>query len=251
MSPSAIHVYKLYMFKRGDMPKRAHVDLDLPEWVIDSGDNHVMIRINDDHGIDQYVKELIDKYCDIPMPYLVVKEEGKDGENPHYHLCFATSTTMPTLRQALRRRLTGNEAYSLKQCKELPKQFLYLCKGEGTGEDDKPNIVHKSEHFTDERIEELHAMYWRNNDAITSSQKKSKLAENAGRDILMMCQQRGYTDQNKAEIFDICIAYYRKRAKYLRPTYLRDLVCQTAVYLSPGGPAELDLKVFCISSNLN
>jgi len=233
------------------MPKRAHVDLELPDWVIDDGEHHVLIRINDDDDIDQYVKELIDRYCDIPMPYLVVKEEGKECDNPHYHLCFATSKTMPALRKALQRRCAGNEAYSLKQCKELPKQFLYLCKGEGTGETDAPNVVCKSDHFTDERIQELHAMYWRNNDAITSSQKKSKLAENAGRDILMMCQQRGYTDQDKSAIFDVCIAYYRKRAKYLRPTYLRDLVCQTAVYLSPGGPAELDLKVFCTSSNLN
>lgn len=229
------------------MPKRVHVDLELPDWVIDDGAHHVMVRINDDDDIDQYVKELIDKYCDLPMPYLVVKEEGKDGENPHYHLCFATSTAMRTLRQALRRRLTGNEAYSLKQCKELRKQFLYLCKGEGTGENDGPIIVHKSDHFTDERIEELHAMYWRNNDAITSSQKKSKLVENAGRDILMMCQQRGYTDQNRSEIYEVCMAYYGKRAKHLNPKYVEDLVRGTCVYLSPNGPVALNLKEYVLS----
>jgi len=192
------------------------------------------------------------------LPYLCVFETKLDPRtgtksNPHYHaLFFINSLRGNALRQTFKRAFRGNGEYSLIKIKPdlLADQFNYICKGSAAGSDDKPDIRHRSEHFTDEFVSELHVLYWKNNAAIQMAAKKRKRETSVHENILTLCRSRGYTDTDKGKIFDVVIEYYRRKIKYLNPSYVRNLVFQTAVYLSPGGPTELNLRDYCISSNL-
>ncbi len=187
------------------------------------------------------------------LPFLCVRESKLDSAtgtetNPHYHaLFFVASDRFNALRQTIKRGWAGNEEYSLKKAKPelLPEQFNYICKGKGPGTDDKPDVVYGSEHFTTEFLTECRRLYWKNHAAIQTVSKKRKREISIHENVLNLCRARGYTDQDRGKIFDVIIEYYRKRIKYLNPSYVRNLVFQTAVYLSPDGPAQLNLKDYC------
>lgn len=199
------------------------------------------------------IRKLIDVYREPPHPHLCVRETKLDPvtgtkTNPHYHgFMFIEKGKMNALRAAMKRLWPGNKGYSLK--KNLPEKtpgyFNYMCKGTGTGSDDKPDILHSSEHFTEELIGNLNSIYWKNKTDIQANSKKRKTSIHE--DILLRCQQRNIAATDRRAIFKIIHEYYRKRIKYLNPSYVRNLVFQTAVYLDPVGPAVADLETYCIS----
>lgn len=205
------------------------------------------------------IQSLIDKYAslfwlavhEVPEPKLT---DGADAEaNPHYHVLLFSDPSEhkeSAIRQFITRSWRGNKQYSMKKgvTDAIPDQILYLCKGKGSGSGDRPEVTHRSPAFTDQMISVFHAGYWKNNAKVqvAISSKKRKREMSVHENILNLCRARGYTDSDRAKIFDVVMEYYRRKIKYLNPTYVRNLVHQTAVYLSPGGPAELNLRDFCV-----
>ncbi len=187
------------------------------------------------------------------MPHLCVFETKLDPctgseSNPHYHaFLFVALGKYNALRQTVKRGWTGNKEYSLKKMKTelLPEQFNYICKGAGPGTDDTPDIISRSEHFTEALVGECRSLYWKNHAAIQSVSKKRKREVSVHENILSLCRARGYTDCDRAKIYDVVVEYYRKKIKYLNPSYVRNIVFQTSIYLSPEGQCNQWLKDYC------
>lgn len=129
-------------------------------------------------------------------PFLCVRETGENGNNPHYHLCFATSCATQTIRTRINRSAwKGNENYSLKVgvVNKLDDQFNYLCKGSSC--DDLPQVLFASAHFDDSVIEERHKAYWIKNEEIVSASRKRKANSglSVGEQIYTICKQKSDT----------------------------------------------------------
>lgn len=244
------------------MPK--HVDLEISDEIADwcveaysfAGTMGVCYRLDQKEGAEPAIERLICKYARASMPHLCVYESelstvtGTES-NPHYHVfMFINEKEYHALRQAIKRIWSGNKDYSLKQAKPqlIPEQINYLCKGSGSGSDDQPNIVHCSEHFTEDLVRTVRALYWKNNAAIEANTKKRKRELPIHENILKLCQARNISASDRKAIFRVIFEFYRKRIKYLNPAYIRNLVFQTAAYLDPSGPAVLNLEEYCISN---
>jgi len=249
------------------MVMKNHVDFQVSDTAIElssvvlSNQIGVLLRIDHKDTVQTLpIQDWLRKYLFGPtgvivstLPYLCIHETKLDPttgaeSNPHYHALFWVSADRyNALRQTIKRGWSGNEEYSLKKVKPelLPEQFNYICKGKGSGTDDEPDVIYGSEHFTDELLTECRSLYWKNHAAIQSISKKRKRELSVHENVLNLCRARGYTDSDRDKIFDVVIEYYRKRIKYLAPNYVRNIVFQTAVYLSPGGPAQLNLKDYC------
>lgn len=213
----------------------------------------VVFRSDETPGALLKLEEIVRTYGFRFNPYLVVRETVLDSStgtetNPHYHgFMFIEKGRYAALRQAMKRVWTGNKEYSLKKSdtKKTPSYFNYLCKGKGTGSNDKPEILARSEHLTNDLIGICNSLYWQNQAKIKSATKQKKATIHE--DILARCKERKIKSTDRKAIFQIVKDYYRKRIKYLNPSYLRNLVFQTAVYLDPDGPAAQDLETYCIS----
>lgn len=198
------------------------------------------LRVNlvvDKITTESNIKTILEKYGHATSPFLCVHELGdtsNDPEgNPHYHCFFCTAGTIKAVRSAIAKIWRGNESYSLKKAtaKLIPEHFNYLCKGTGTGSDDHPDIVYRSDDFTDERITELHGLYWSNNDAFKANSKKRK-AKTISQEVFELCSHLK-PPINRRDIALIIREYYGKRIEYWNPDYLRKLVYQTQMYLEP------------------
>lgn len=201
---------------------------------------------------ETYISDLIRKYYDTQdAPYLCVRELGDTTDNaegnPHYHLFICTANTIKAVRSAVSKIWRGNESYSLKQAKPqmVPEHFNYLCKGTGTGSDDGPDVIYCSGHFTDERIAELNALYWANNDAFKANSKKRK-ASSISEQVFDLCKHLP-PPIDRGQIYDIIHGYYKKRLLHWNPDYVRKLVYQTQMYLEPSdSQCNLDMKNYCV-----
>lgn len=251
-----------------------HVEMLVSPWARDyaesltSGLNTVCIRL-DDLSIDAsskenfafnvaefWIEQLIYTYSTPGTPFLVVHEDphsklaGEDSNpNAHYHVFMQIHGTIGALRAAIKRTWTGNSGYSLKLgIPELvAQQFNYLCKGSGTGQEDLPNVIDRSDDITDSLIMEFHSLYWQNNDAIQSQKAKRQRTIPVSEQIYTKCLAL-HTGPNKNKIFQVVKDFYVSNLKYLNPAYVRNLVWQTAVYLDPAGPTAQDLETYCCST---
>lgn len=203
------------------------------------------------HCTEFYINQILEKYALHDTVFLTCFELGHgtdDAEgNPHYHTVFCSDYPIKTIRSAVAKIWRGNESYSLKKATTelVPEHLNYLCKGEGTGEDDFPKIVNASLHFTDERVTELHSLYWSNNDALKSASKKRKAAS-ISEEIFTLCKHLSVPVE-RGQIYDIIRDHYGKRLKYWNPDYIRKLVYQTAMYLEPvDSKTNLDMKAYCV-----
>jgi len=196
---------------------------------------------------------IILEYGIAACPQLCVRETvldtiTKTETNPHYHgFMFIEKGRYAALRQAMKRVWCGNKEYSLKKAdpEKTPQYFNYLCKGAGTGSNDQPHVFARSKNLSDDLISVCHSLYWKNKAEIQVNTKKRK--RSIHEEILLMCQQRQLKSTDRKAIFQVIKLYYCKRIKYLMPSYLRNLVFQTSVYLDPDGPAARDLETYCIS----
>lgn len=246
------------------------VEIEVADWAREYADDllpsqrTVVFRVNystEDPGIPEpprfnvaefYLSELRRKYAAPSAPFVVCHELGHNDAkpNPHYHgfMELGAGVTVPAVREYIRRIWKGNESYSLKKGlpKLIPGYFNYVAKGTGTGSDDHPQIIYKTEHFTDEVLLELRRLYWSNHNKIkTVAGKKRKRKASASEEILTLCKEAHLDGTDRNKIFDIVFRYYRGNTKYLNPPYVRNLVWQTACYLNPSGEEAKDLRVYC------
>ena len=209
-------------------------------------------------GSVHHLTELLAKHSQPGTPYFIVYEEphgklpGEDANpNPHYHVFLQCTKTIAALRAAVKRNWTGNAGYSLKNGipMKIPDHFNYLCKGTGTGQENGPKVIDRSDELTDEVIADMHTLYWKNNDAIQALKSKKRKLISVSEELLHACE-RSNTGPDKKKIFQKVFDIYSKRIKYLNPTYVRNLVLQTACYLEPTGSARLDLESYCTNNFL-
>lgn len=251
----------------------SHVEMAVSAWARDyaesltPGMTTVLSRLDslqDNSSLDGYafnvaefqIEDLLYTYSRPGTPYLVVYElpHDKSGSedsnaNAHYHVFMELSGTIGALRAAIKRTWTGNAGYSLKQGKPelVAQQFNYLCKGSGTGTEDAPNVIYRSDDLTDATIQQCHALYWQNNDAIQMQKSKRQRVIPVSEIIYNKCLDL-HTGSNKKKIFQVVKNHYLSNIKYLNPSYVRNLVWQTAVYLDPEGQTALDLETYCCST---
>lgn len=243
------------------MTKSKHVDLKVCEQFIELCDlayenrasEGECIRLDEIPHDELFIKQLLDRYA--TGPYLCVCESVKtklaDGtiaeSNTHYHVAtFIEKGKHNALRAAIKRAgWNSNKLYSLKKAdpKVFASHFQYLCKGSGSGSDDEPNVLYRSDDISDELITEGWKAYWANNAEIQANAKKRKRELPVSENIFNLCKHLDGKDGGK--IYDIIAEYYSKRLKYLNPAYVRNLVRQTQVYLDPTGSVAMNLKDYC------
>jgi len=183
-------------------------------------DNFVCLRLDvitetffDEGGL---LSTLVGKYVDKDIIYLIVREGGKNDDNPHIHATFRVRGKIQALRQWIKRSgFKGNQSYSLKVAdpEKMDGHFRYLCKGDGTGKEDPPNVVFVQEALTDTVIEELHQAYWKENEELRNSRAtKRKREEPAAKQILLICRQKiehsAKLILTEDEVIDIVCAWY-------------------------------------------
>ena len=191
-----------------------------------------------------YLAELISKFSVPGTPYLCVHEVahpkiGREeaNTNAHYHLFMEIHSTVAALRAAVKRTWTGNAGYSLKEAKPelVAEHFNYLCKGTGTGTDDRPQVINRSDNITDDDVVTLHGLFWKNNDAIQVQKAKRHAKVSISEQIYQLCVNAD-TGGNKRKIADVVVGFYGSTPKrYRNPGYCRTLVYQTACWLEPTG----------------
>lgn len=216
-----------------------HIDLAVSAWARDyaesllPGTNTVCIRLDalpEDPSLGEFafnvaeywIERFIYSYSTPGTPFLVVYElaHGKlsmeeTNTNPHYHVFMEINVTIGALRAAVKRIWTGNSGYSLKLGvpQLVAQQFNYLCKGSGTGLEDPPKIIDRSDCLTDEVIHECHVLYWQNNDAIQAQKsKKRKTSDPTASLILAQCKHdleiSGKAALSEDDIIDITFEWY-------------------------------------------
>jgi len=165
----------------------------------DNYENFVCLRLDaitetffDEDGL---LATLVDSaYVDKTKIHLIVREGGKNDDNPHIHATFRVRGKIQALRQWIKRSgFKGNESYSLKVAdpEKMDGHFRYLCKGCGTGKEDAPDVIFRHEAFTDTVIEELHQVYWQENQKLRDRRAtKRKREEPASKQILLLCRQK-------------------------------------------------------------
>jgi len=193
-----------------------------------------------------HIERLLAKYSVPGTPFLAVFEQphGADGfekanPNPHYHVFFQLTTTEGTFRNVIR-AIWGKGNYCLKRCdaKLVPEMFNYFCKGSGTGTEDPPKIIYRSDDITDDIIVELHALYWKNNDAIQMEiSKKPKRDEPASHQILIICKNK-IASTNKVslteqEIIDVTFEWYATRKWSMNTFQMKAVITWVSYNLNP------------------
>jgi len=183
-----------------------------------SFENYVLLRLTECDALTEEVfTEILAKYVDKTATHLFVYETGKKDENPHVHGTFRLVSAVQAFRQyLLRKGLKGNQSYSLKVADrdQMKAHFQYLCKGTGTGKDDRPNVGFRSENLHDAVIQQFHKIYWEENQQIAKGNSKRKREEPAAKQILAICRQKIEHGPKDAlledEIIDITLEWYFK-----------------------------------------
>lgn len=175
-----------------------------------------ILRFNElesrEHTIETFLKPLREKYVDEEIRFLCVREVGENGNNPHYHIAFASKVKTQAIRTWINRTAwKGNKNYSLKTGSEdlLERQFDYLCKGKSA--DDMPEIVARSDDFDDSVIKERHDRYWVNNkayNAVSGRKRKTDAATSVGQQIYDICKQRPGGIPSEDQVIEIAMRWY-------------------------------------------
>ncbi|AXQ65492.1 MAG: hypothetical protein [Circular genetic element sp.] len=174
---------------------------------------------------------LLKDHIDEAKPYLIVRETGKDGENPHFHVAgeLQDGKTLQNFRTFLNREgIKGNEAYSLKKGnpEKMDRHFTYLCKG--TDAETPSEVICRHPDFTDEVIAQRHQIYWQVNAQLPKKKRKTESVTAAADQIALLCKQR--IAHNKAEslsedeIIDIAVAWQHANRKTLNDFFLKSVI---------------------------
>lgn len=145
------------------------------------------------HTLKSFLDPLLDKYVVKSEPFLCVREVGENGDNPHYHIAFASSVKTQCIRTWINRGAwKGNQNYSLKVgCVDLlERQFNYLCKG--ASRDDMPHVITGSADFNDAVIEERHKAFWLEHEELVASGRKRKANSGVpiGEQVYTICKKK-------------------------------------------------------------
>lgn len=140
-----------------------------------------------------FIIPLFERYVVKTEPFLLVRETGENGDNPHYHICFASASKTQTIRSWINRTAwKGNKNYSLKTGIEdkLERQFNYLLKGRSR--DDLPEVIRRSADFDDAVIAERHKAYWVENQELVSGSRKRKANSGTaiGEQVYAICKKK-------------------------------------------------------------
>lgn len=202
---------------------------------------YVCLRLNETPNWLETLDLLLIKYVDKSVPYLAVRELGKDDKNPHRHFAFRCIGKMQALRQALVRvGFKGNESYCLKagDPEQMDAHFDYLCKGTGTGKEDGPDVVVAHEDFTKAVIDERNKVFWKKNEQFAERKTKRKREEPAAKQILAICQQKLEHDSKKLaisedELISITLEWYKKNKWSMNVFQMKAVVNYVSYSLNP------------------
>lgn len=207
-------------------------------------ENYVCLRLTDTPSA-RLTEELLSiietKYVDKTRTYLLVHETGKEKDNPHIHATFALIGTMQAFRQALNRLgFKGNGCYELKASipEKMMSHFQYLCKGDGTGKEDRPKIGFRSEDLTDAIIDQAYKIYWQVSQQLSERNPKRKREEPAAKQILAICVQKLEHDPQKSsisedELIDITLAWYKANKWSMNVFQMKAVVNYVSYSLNP------------------
>lgn len=182
---------------------------------------------------------LVDQYVDLQRPYLAVLEYGDLHNKPHVHIAGTRLLTHSTFgnRVSDMGYTNANKYVERGKPEKMEEHFMYLCKGTGTGKEDGPNVIRKHISFTVQVITTLNKAA--NLIKYRSAGKRKRSEETPSKEILRLAQQEGVKTHEIDRIYDVVWHYYRKKVKYLNPTYFRNLVFQTSLYLDEGEPGSV------------
>lgn len=177
------------------------------------------------------IASFIDAYVNQEQPYLVVRETGEDGQNPHFHVAgtLKDGKTIQSLRTFFNRKgIKGNEAYSLKKGdpEKMKDHFTYLCKGADT--ETPPDIRARHPNFTDAIVAQLHEVFWQVNTKLPQKKRKAETVTAASDAIVKLCRQK--IDHSKAdslsedEIIDIAVHWQHSNRKTLNDFFLKSVI---------------------------
>ena len=155
-----------------------------------------MLRIQETAVDDQLHGDLwgfVCRWLDTQQLHIVVRETGKDDDNPHFHVFgyLQDGKKMPALRTWLNRKhICGNEMYSLKKGipAKVDSHLDYLCKGVTSKIEDQPDIIHRSPDFDDAVVAQRHETYHKVNAQLPK--KKRKREENAAQAIAQLEREK-------------------------------------------------------------
>lgn len=225
-----------------------HFNADMPnetEYRPKTFENYCCLRLTESGALTEEAFSIIKtKYVDQSCTYMFCRETGKNKDNPHFHAAFKVVGKMQAFRQWIKRKLCapGNSTYSLKTAiaEKMPGYFNYLCKGEGTGKKDGPEIVFASNDFNDAIIAEFNKRYWQVNAQLREGKTKRKREEPAAKQILAICRQKlehGHKELSNAclledAIIDITIEWYYRNKHSMNVFQMKSVVNYVAYGLN-------------------
>lgn len=114
--------------------------------------------------------------------YLIVEEE-----DDHTHHYYQSKVKIQAMRKRVKSHpnyiagdpsKSGNAFYSLKSIpteEDAHRYLCYMCKGTGPNwEPDKPKVCRRSEYFSVDKVKELHAEFWNNQEEFKKAKKAQK-----------------------------------------------------------------------------
>lgn len=114
------------------------------------------IRVNDGQSRLERLRDVLN-WCE--GPYLVTKELGENGDNPHFHAVVYTAKEDKQVRNKCTKGIGGgNKVFSCKKAPEPKRMEQYICKG--TREEPPVVAARQGIEYTDEYIKGKWEAYW-------------------------------------------------------------------------------------------
>jgi hypothetical protein len=174
--------------------------------------------------------------------FIVVAENGAEGENKHIHAILDSVKSIKVLRNSLTHSFpecVGNKGYSLKLCDDNYEAYIrYICKGVSVEEEPvvwcKQGLLYTAQH-----IQEAHDKYWVNNEAlIENSNKRRKVEKESIIDqVEKEAKKKGLRQGDRVEVSRIYIRLFRDARKGIN-VFAAKAVVNTVCLLLEGDCAE-------------
>lgn len=163
-------------------------------------------------------------------------------ENEHWHWLIETDKNLVAVRRSFQRaipELKGNGAYSLVEVRDLEKYERYLCKG--SSESEMPEVAWRhSILYTDEKIEELHDLYWSENRRL----KKRKVGSMIDW-VVDEAKAKGINWDDRSKLAELYIRELGERGKPINLFSVRSNLNTVQVALCPDDKAIEALVNYC------
>lgn len=174
--------------------------------------NHISIRLNQCEGFLQKMKDFFqdEDYHAV----FCISHQGKNKDNPHWHLGVITKITIQTLRARLKTAVgcVGNKQVSMKKWDGKRKYIQYCLHECLTMEDVQDTIVmnknYSGQWYSDDELQEMLNL---------SRAIKNNIIENRPKKVMVeifegLDMSRGYTDQC---LFREVLKYYISKGDWL------------------------------------